>query len=361
MEMGSTDPTRKNAQQPPQMPQKLQFKTPCLKMIKKIRKARGTTHKMRLVSVVESMTLTTLWKRMESESDHRRLKKRHNHFSLMMSTLCIEAALRCILKKRSVEEEWPFWMSDGYYKAILEDRYKQLRMVWRAAQPKVTAKGSLETAAEVEERLIAKRDKKLKLVHQTTCRRNTLGDGDMSSEESDIENDIKCVLRVKNMAWRRGIERELNTIDNQRVLGDEIFTPQGSKPMKRIRASGNSMSLWSPVTGLPKALYNGEWLDCLTGGMEDESKDGLIPPPLWRRWMGWANVIQGVAMRASELAIAHFTKMYEGTGQHNPKDHSQNDGLNEHDSTDRRALRMGMMSPMSSTVQTVELIVVTKR
>ncbi|KAG1859693.1 hypothetical protein F4604DRAFT_1539192, partial [Suillus subluteus] len=66
------------------------------------------------------------------------------------------------LKKRTVEEEWPFRRSDGYYKAILEDRYKRLRTVWRAAQPKVTAKGGLETAAEVEERLIAKRDESLK-------------------------------------------------------------------------------------------------------------------------------------------------------------------------------------------------------
>ncbi|KAG1724525.1 uncharacterized protein EDB91DRAFT_1025115, partial [Suillus paluster] len=152
------------------------------------------------------------------------------------------------LKKRSVEEEWPFWRSDAYYKAILEDRYKRMRMVWRAAQPKVTAKGCLETAEEVEERLIAKRGENLKSVRQTTRRRNqvielkkdgedddlpawqwlqklvkTLGDGGMSSEESDIENDVECVLRVKNMAWRRGIERELNIINNQRVLDDEIF------------------------------------------------------------------------------------------------------------------------------------------
>ncbi|KAG2059883.1 hypothetical protein BDR06DRAFT_967448 [Suillus hirtellus] len=42
--------------------------------------------------------------------------------------------------------------SDGYYKVILKDCYKQLQTVWRAAQPKVTAKGILETGAEVEER-----------------------------------------------------------------------------------------------------------------------------------------------------------------------------------------------------------------
>jgi hypothetical protein len=223
------------------------------------------------------------------------------------------------LQRRNAEEQWPMRRSNGYYKAILEDRYKRLRTTWRAAQPKVTAKGILETAAEVEERLITKRDESLKSVRQTTRRRNvcprhnveafgcilmlpqkyirrakilehiinlkkddededlpawmwlqkvikTLGDGGMSSEESDVENDIHCVLRVKNMAWRRKIERELDVIDHQRVLDDDVFAPQGSKPMKRIRAPGNSMSERSPITGLPKALYDGEWVDGLTGG-----------------------------------------------------------------------------------------------
>ncbi|KAG1726121.1 hypothetical protein EDD22DRAFT_740635, partial [Suillus occidentalis] len=146
------------------------------------------------------------------------------------------------LQTRSMEEKWPFPRSDGYYKAILEDRYKRLRTGWRAAQPKITAKGVLETGAEVEERLIAKRDGNLKSIRQTTRRRSkededddlpawqwlqklikTLGDDGMSSEESDIENDVECVLRVKNMTWRRGIERELSVIDNQRVLDDDIF------------------------------------------------------------------------------------------------------------------------------------------
>jgi hypothetical protein len=94
----------------------------------------------------------------------------------------------------------------------------------------------------------------------------TLGDDGMSSEESDIENDVECVLRVKNMTWRRGIEQELSVIDNQRVLDDDIFAPQGSKPMKRICAPGNLTTLRSPVTGLPKALYDTKWIDGLTKG-----------------------------------------------------------------------------------------------
>ncbi|KAG1719474.1 hypothetical protein EDB19DRAFT_1648145, partial [Suillus lakei] len=145
------------------------------------------------------------------------------------------------LQKRCAQEGWPFQRSDMYYKAILEECYKRLRTVWKAAQPKVIEKGALETAAEVEVRLNTKKDETLKAVHQSTRRRNKyvqrtkvlkylvelksdqkhedlaawqwlqrlvkiLGDHGMSSEESDVENKFECVLRVKNMGWRRGIE-----------------------------------------------------------------------------------------------------------------------------------------------------------
>ncbi|KAG1761637.1 hypothetical protein EDD22DRAFT_752405, partial [Suillus occidentalis] len=60
----------------------------------------------------------------------------------------------------------------AYFKEVLQDRYKHLRTVWIAAQPKVTAKGGLETPAEVEQRLIMKKDESLKVTCQTTCRKN---------------------------------------------------------------------------------------------------------------------------------------------------------------------------------------------
>ncbi|KAG1858001.1 hypothetical protein DFJ58DRAFT_658856, partial [Suillus subalutaceus] len=142
------------------------------------------------------------------------------------------------LQRRGDQESWPFRRSEVYFREVLQDRYKRLRTVWTAAQPKVTAKGRLETPAEVEQRLITKKDEALKVTHQTTRRKNkhlrrvtvlnhlvkyktdkneedlpawqwlqqlvrTLGEGGMSSEESDVENDIETVLRVKNMTWRR--------------------------------------------------------------------------------------------------------------------------------------------------------------
>ncbi|KAG1865296.1 hypothetical protein F4604DRAFT_1538517, partial [Suillus subluteus] len=95
------------------------------------------------------------------------------------------------LHRRGDQESWPFRRSETYFKEVLQDRYKRLRTVWMAAQPK-------------------------KLVR-------TLGEAGMSSEESDVENDIETVLRVKNMTWRRAIERELDIIDHQRMLDDDIF------------------------------------------------------------------------------------------------------------------------------------------
>lgn len=76
------------------------------------------------------------------------------------------------IQKRCNEEQWPFRRSEAYFREILHDRYKRLRTIWTAAQPKVTAKGILETPVEVEQRLIMKRDEKLKATRQTTRRRN---------------------------------------------------------------------------------------------------------------------------------------------------------------------------------------------
>ncbi|KAG1750290.1 hypothetical protein EDD22DRAFT_741662, partial [Suillus occidentalis] len=96
------------------------------------------------------------------------------------------------LWRRGNTEGWPS-RSEAYFREIIQDRYRRLRTVWKAAQPKITGKVK------------------------------TLGDCGMSSEESDLENDIETVLRVKNMAWRRAIERELDIVDRQRLADDDIF------------------------------------------------------------------------------------------------------------------------------------------
>jgi hypothetical protein len=87
-----------------------------------------------------------------------------------------------------------------------------------------------------------------------------LGPDGMSSEESSIEG-IQTVYRVKVVEWRRNIDKELDILDEQRLLDTDIFSPQGSKPVTRIRGDRNPRSERHPVCGLPEALYDKQWLE----------------------------------------------------------------------------------------------------
>jgi hypothetical protein len=94
------------------------------------------------------------------------------------------------LKERSEKEVWVVRRSDGYYRETLEHRYKRLRTIWREGQAKVTAKGTLETGEDVERRLIAQRDKSLKLVRQATRRRNVCS---QSRSRSDTDVNVRNI------------------------------------------------------------------------------------------------------------------------------------------------------------------------
>ncbi|KAI6038111.1 hypothetical protein EDC04DRAFT_2570356, partial [Pisolithus marmoratus] len=150
-------------------------------------------------------------------------------------------------------ENWPVCQSDAYLRTLIVDCYKQLRTVWRKAQPKLMVKGILEMPAETETRLVAKQNALLKancqMMHlveylvKLKMEENEddinawkwlkdllacLGEHGMSSEESGVENDVEIVLHVKNLPWHCSIERELDLIDLQRLLDEDIFAPQGS-------------------------------------------------------------------------------------------------------------------------------------
>ncbi|KAG1895935.1 uncharacterized protein F5891DRAFT_983797 [Suillus fuscotomentosus] len=265
--------------------------TPCLDAIRRIKRTRGVSRRTRLVSIVAEVNTEEVPR--ESSEEDVPPPEQHNPLpraSLSMEdaiTRGVEAALRRVLvdkefsglkkcspQRRKTEEE------EVQREKASESNYERDFLL-----PKVTAKGVLETPAEVEERLIVKKDELLKkylrratvldhLVKQKTDDKEedlpawqwlqqlvkTLGECGMSSEESDLENDIETVLRVKNMVWRRAVERKLDIVDHQRLADDDIFAPQGSKPMKRIRAAGNPKTSRVPAEELPKALYSEEWL-----------------------------------------------------------------------------------------------------
>ena len=82
----------------------------------------------------------------------------------------------------------------------------------------------------------------------------------MSSEDSEVEDQLEVVLRVHAMPWRREMGNELEYIDSQRIMDREIFGRQGMRPMKRIRGQGR-VSTRKSVEGLPSTLYNPAWLN----------------------------------------------------------------------------------------------------
>lgn len=91
-----------------------------------------------------------------------------------------------------------------------------------------------------------------------------LGEHGVSSEESTVENEIEQVLRVKKMPWRRCIDHELEIVDIQRILDNDVFSPRGAKPVKRVRANDNPISARDAVVGLPVEVYDRTWIAGLT-------------------------------------------------------------------------------------------------
>ncbi|KAI6142624.1 hypothetical protein BKA82DRAFT_29036 [Pisolithus tinctorius] len=196
--------------------------------------------------------------------------------TFILELLCQEFQARC------EDKNWPIKRSDSYVMEILRERYKRLQTVWRNAQPKLTSKGALETPVETEAHLVEERMQIGKESRQANHRRNKyhrrilvlnqmvklksemLGEHGMSSEESSVENGVENILRVKNMPWRRNIDRELEIVDFQRILDTDVFSPQGSKPLTRKRAPDNPSTTHSAAKALPLALYDGAWIAHLT-------------------------------------------------------------------------------------------------
>lgn len=79
---------------------------------------------------------------------------------------------RLLLKfqTRCEDEKWPVKRSDTYIREVLKNRYKRLRTTWLRGQPKLSRNGTLETPAEVEERLLQYMQQAAKASRQNTRR-----------------------------------------------------------------------------------------------------------------------------------------------------------------------------------------------
>lgn len=74
------------------------------------------------------------------------------------------------LRIRKIEEGWLLpERSDDYFKYLLKEKYKRVRVAWKAAQPRKTAMDIDESPGEVETRMLEKKETNLK--YQRTKRR----------------------------------------------------------------------------------------------------------------------------------------------------------------------------------------------
>lgn len=103
-----------------------------------------------------------------------------------------------------------------------------------------------------------------------------LGIAGMSSDETDA-TAMQVVYRIKVLVWRRQLEMYLDLVDDHRYrLPTEEYAERGIQPKTRIRpdltlyrqaqvagaeaSNKNPYSERAPVRGLPRDLYDPQWL-----------------------------------------------------------------------------------------------------
>lgn len=210
----------------------------------------------------------------------------------------------------------PYVRPAEYYIEMIKEKYSRLQVQWRKCQPKIKEDGALESWAEVEDRLKAACEITAPASRRTsrrvTVRTPTLllhnflteiqrygfrlqmlsymlsqpgidsktreslefwvnlveqlGKDGMSSEDSDPQEDGRS-YRVKNMPWRRHeITNYMEYIDSRRNMPG-FRSNSGNSPIKRRRDEFYKESDREPCVGLPKVLYDADWL----GGVDENN------------------------------------------------------------------------------------------
>ncbi|KAF8880602.1 hypothetical protein CPB84DRAFT_1687535 [Gymnopilus junonius] len=111
--------------------------------------------------------------------------------------------------------------SNDYIQELVIQRLEHLRWIWRKAQPKVKEDGEVECPSEIEEWMAIERDnaEKETLQRMISIKKDQgakdrfiwewllhvielLGEGGMSSDESEVDAAGQVVYRVNAMPWR---------------------------------------------------------------------------------------------------------------------------------------------------------------
>ena len=75
---------------------------------------------------------------------------------------------------------------------------------------------------------------------------------------------------MKQLPWRHDIAGYMDIIDGQRHKDSDIFSAQGTKPVKRVRGTENPQSTHKAVCQLPHSFYDGDWYNGLNQNCQDE-------------------------------------------------------------------------------------------
>lgn len=101
----------------------------------------------------------------------------------------------------------------------------------------------------------------------------------MSSDESNNDDGLNPMYKVKMLRWRREMGDELRILDAARHTDIAAFHPQGSKPRQRHHRRPVLFSDRPAVQDLPFQMYNESWLK----GLHDDKKHYLnLTSPEWK-------------------------------------------------------------------------------
>ncbi|KAH9478861.1 hypothetical protein JR316_0009323 [Psilocybe cubensis] len=172
---------------------------------------------------------------------------------------------------------------------------ERARTFWRDNQPQATDLGKIETSAKREARVEAKRKKEEKrnrknsrcsikyserlftvkrMIAESEKRDDTamfnlwsrllslleaLEEDGMSSEDSEADDDGDTVYHVRQMPYRRSVDKHMAIIDAETKRYKRTIATQGSNKSRRIRGE-DIFSLRRPFVGKPRPLYAPPWL-----------------------------------------------------------------------------------------------------
>jgi hypothetical protein len=88
-----------------------------------------------------------------------------------------------------------------------------------------------------------------------------LGEGGMSSDETDADDHGNISFAVKKLPWRTEIERPLKMIDEKRKEERSVQNRKGAKPTPRIRHKNKPCSERLPPQHMPEGVFDKNWLE----------------------------------------------------------------------------------------------------